>query len=219
MYPIWKAEYLMRTVEKYFISTSIKLIKMSGNVPISLSMVLTRENQKLKKQFAALNRDLGTKPVLRPLAHSGRANENSTLFPEEAEKYHMVPNNSNQLSDLRKEKRCRTCLAARNSVCIDSDGSIFPCGALNKAKYCLGNLDQLNIEKMENFENGIIDSKGYDNFLQIHPERQDRCRNCSVSLFCYNCIERYDADRNGAYFDDFCRNNKVLLEKVIWEES
>lgn len=93
----------MRTVEKYFISTSIKLIKMSGNVPISLSMVLTRENQKSKKQFAALNRDLGTKPVLRPLAHSGRANENSTLFSERSRKNHMVQNNSDQLSDLRKK--------------------------------------------------------------------------------------------------------------------
>ena len=91
---------------------SIKLIKMRGDIPISLSMVLTKENQKLKKQFATLNRELGTKPVLRPLAHSGRADENSTLFPKEIEKYHMVQNNSNQLSDIRKEKRYRTCLAA-----------------------------------------------------------------------------------------------------------
>ena len=195
---------------------SIKLIKMRGDIPISLSMVLTKENQKLKKQFATLNRELGTKPVLRPLAHSGRADENSTLFPKEIEKYHMVQNNSNQLSDIRKEKRCRTCLAARKSVYIDSDGSIFPCGALNKEKYCLGHLDQLNNEEIKNFENVIIDSKGYDNFLQIHPERQDRCKDCSVRLFCYNCIERYDVDRNSAYFDDFCKNNKDLLEKVVW---
>ena len=195
---------------------SIELIKKRSDIPISLSMVLSRENQKLKKEFAALNKQLGTKPVLRPLAHSGRADENRTLFPEETEKYHMVRNTSNQLSDLRKEKRCRTCLAAKKSVYIDSDGSIYPCGALNKEKYCLGSIDQLRNDEMESFEDKIIDSKGYSNFMQIHPEKQDRCKDCSVSLFCFNCIERYDADRNSTYFEDLCKNNKALLEKIVW---
>lgn len=198
---------------------NIELIKKRSDIPISLSMVLTRENQKLKKEFAELNRHLGTKSVLRPLAHSGRADQNRTLFPEEAEKYHVVSSNSYQLPELRKEKRCRTCLAAKKSVYIDSDGSIYPCGALNKEKYCLGNIDQLRSDEMESFEDKIIDSKGYSHFLQIHPEKQDRCKDCSVSLFCINCIERYDADRNSTYFEELCKNNKALLEKMVWGDE
>lgn len=196
----------------------IELIKMKSNIPISLSMVLTRENQKLKKQFIELNKKLGTKSVLRPLAHSGRADENSTLFPEDNREYYIIENNSKQLSELRKEKRCRTCLAAKKSVFIDSDGSIYPCGALNKEKFCLENIDRLSIAEMEEFNNIVLDSKGYTNFLQIHPEKQDRCKNCSVSLFCYNCIERYDAEKNSVYFDDLCKKRKKLLEKLVWEE-
>lgn len=195
---------------------TIRLIKRISEIPISLSMVLTRENQKLKKEFAVLNEHLGTKPVLRPLAHSGRAEENRTLFPEETEKYYMVQNTSNHLSDLRKEKRCRTCLAAKKSVYIDSDGSMYPCGALNKEKYCLGNIDRLRYDEMESFEEKIIDSKGFSNFMQIHPEKQDRCKDCSVSLFCFNCIERYDADRDSTYFEDLCKNNKAILEEIVW---
>lgn len=195
---------------------SIELIKLYSNIPISLSMVLTKENQKLKEQFTSLNRQLGTKPVLRPLAHSGRANDNINLFPEEIEKYHVVRNASEQLLNLRKGKKCRTCLGAKRSIYIERDGAIYPCGALNKRKFCLGNIDQLNTEEMESFENVIFDSTGYSNFMQIHPERQDKCKDCSVYLFCYNCIERYDAEKNSACFDVMCENKKALLEKVVW---
>lgn len=55
---------------------SVELLKLNGFDSISLSMVLTEDNEKLEEQFLDLNRKLGTFPVLRRISWIGRALEN-----------------------------------------------------------------------------------------------------------------------------------------------
>ena len=57
---------------------SVYLLKKRGFDLISLSMVLTEENEKLVEKFMQLNQKLGTYPVIRRISWLGRALENKS---------------------------------------------------------------------------------------------------------------------------------------------
>ena len=78
---------------------SVELLKLNGFDSISLSMVLTEDNEKLEEQFLDLNRKLGTFPVLRRISWIGRALENQKQLTSSGVLYEHG-------AEIKKDEKC-----------------------------------------------------------------------------------------------------------------
>ncbi|MBM6804655.1 radical SAM protein, partial [Mediterraneibacter glycyrrhizinilyticus] len=118
---------------------SVALLKRQGFNSISLSMVLTEDNEKLADQFLDLNRKLGTFPVLRRISWIGRALENQKELTSNEVLYEHG-------AEIRKdEKNMCTYANCQNLVSkyhIRYDGYVYACQTIEDRKYSLGHIDQ-----------------------------------------------------------------------------
>lgn len=195
---------------------SVEMIHENGFKNISLSMVVTKENQPYTQQFFELNKQLGTKPMLRTFSPIGRGEENRSELE--------VDRNSEE----RKEKirinssdmKICSCGALKRTMYIDYYGNMFPCPILFDEKYSLGNiLEQKNL--LHYFTDREIEKKqNYNNFLKLYPQNSPECKECDVNLFCWSCLHHIDMLQKGIISKyPRCEERKKQLQNIIWEEE
>lgn len=109
----------------------------------------------------------------------------------------------------KKYARRRTmCNILSASLCIDSDGSIYPCPGWNALK--LGNINSVTLSE-------VWDSNAADKLRKIGIKDFAKCQVCDKLNFCDMCVV-YNFNENGNLFDicnRFCEMAEILRECVI----
>lgn len=109
----------------------------------------------------------------------------------------------------KKYARRRTmCDILSSSLCIDSDGSIYPCPGWNGLK--LGNINSMTLSEVWNSDNA-------DRLRRINIGDYAKCQRCDKHNFCDMCAV-YNYNENGDMFDicpRFCEMAEMLRECVI----
>lgn len=197
---------------------TIELLHGLGFSNISMSMVLTKENYCLRDAFIALNEKLGTRAVVRAFSPMGRGENNSSVLAPG--KHEKAIEEKLQWSKEDEDYHVCCCGAISKELYINHKGNIFPCGLLERDKYLLE-----NIQNIDDFSEYIKheyykSSKGYYNWLALQPENHKQCRECKVNLFCWNCLHYLDLlEDNESFFMDECPEIQSHLEKVVWGEE
>lgn len=194
---------------------SIDLLKSNGFDKISLSMVLTKGNYELRNEFQQLNEQLGTRGITRAFSPIGRAESNKDVLQPKEKEIEMEGKRFQNLNcdDLHV---C-TCGALIKELYINYMGKIYPCGLLENDKYCIG--DVIKIEDLNNFlENETFKkSEGYKNWIHLQPDKHEKCKDCNVNLFCWNCLHYLELVENNEYFfEKVCPELKRNLQGIIW---
>lgn len=191
---------------------SIRLLQSKGMNKISLSMVVGKNNSDLIPEFKELNKELGTRTVLRPFVAVGRGENSEKYFHTKTEKSEKEDSNINTSGYLR----CTTCGAGSRSFTINFDGKVFPCTNLVNRYGIKGEKD---ISTFLNESNGFGNSTfcTLEKLLKLHS--CDRCLECNVRFFCWNCmwdIFLYSKDKS--LFEERCNKRYAYLNKEIWGE-
>lgn len=187
---------------------SVYLLKKRGFDLISLSMVLTEENEKLVEKFMQLNQKLGTYPVIRRISWLGRALENkSRLMTGD------IPYQYGAEIDCSEKGMCtyENCSNLVTKYHIRYDGSVYACQTIDDERYRIGHIDQIsNFSKIKNNRLSML----VDDLLKIHHQ----CEKCEVMKFCWKCpVEIMEYTKNGS-MKEHCKSVRNNLFHVIWEE-
>lgn len=194
---------------------AVELIQEEGFKNISLSMVLTRENQPHTQEFYKLNQRLGTKPMLRAFSPIGRGGVNRS----ELEIDRTEENLQESKIDNSDMKVC-SCGALKRILYVDYSGNMFPCPVLFDKKYSMGNI--LEQKDLPYFfaERAIEKRSNYKNFLGLYPQNCSECKDCDVDLFCWSCLHHIDMLQKGIINKyPNCEARKRQLQNIIWEED
>jgi radical SAM protein with 4Fe4S-binding SPASM domain len=180
---------------------------------------MTKYTHNLKNQFDELNRQLGTRGIIRKFSPIGRGKINKDMLKDEETSHDNSGDNMvNLTTSLNSIKTCR-CGALNKTLYINYEGNIYPCGLLEKSEYYLENIK--NIENLSDFfsSNKFKTCEGYISYLALQPENHPRCKDCNVNQFCWNCIHFLDlVSKNDNFFNRACPIIKKNLQKLIWSE-
>ncbi len=199
---------------------SIKLLQSNNFYSITVSMVLTNENNHLENEFLNLNKELNTTALLRVFSPLGRGRENKEklqindkLNKENVEE--LVISNREQ---YRSKISCYNCSATKKILFVDYDGSIYPCGMLTMEKYKVGNI--FEIEDLPLYlSNDMPYCEGIKNLKEIFPYKFVYCKDCKVNLFCWHCLGIIESMRDDrVLLERHCKENKEILYKLIWKD-
>ena len=100
------------------------------------------------------------------------------------------------------------CSILSASLCIDSDGTVYPCPGWNDLK--LGNMESDTLS-------GIWQSEAADNLRGVSMDGFAKCRGCDLHNFCDMCAV-YNYNENGDLYNicpRFCEMAGMLKECVI----
>lgn len=194
---------------------AVELIQKEGFKNISLSMVVTKENQPYTQEFFELNRQLDTKPMLRAFSPIGRGEENRNELEIDRNQEKIKENKINDSG-----MKFFSCGAFNRIMYVDYYGNMFPCPALFDEKYSMGNI--LNEKDLLRFfvEREIEKKTNYKNFLELYPQNCSECKECDVNLFCWSCLHHVDMLQKGIISKyPKCEARKKQLQTIIWEEE
>lgn len=181
---------------------------------ISLSMVFSDKNEGLKKQFYKLNEQLGTKPVLRSFAQTGRGQQSKSIFtdcgPDDVyiSKDYLDPENKDPVG-------ARSCSAGVQMCFIRYNGDVYPCPSYMDEEYCLGNiltagsLNELLLDQNRSMAEKIAEK-------DMLASR--KCRDCEVSVFCWTCPGIAYRPKTERALEKYCSLHKPVLMHRIWGE-
>lgn len=192
---------------------NVDMLKKQG-IPsqnISLSMVLTSENEKHVEEFERLNKKLGTNSIIREYSYIGRGEKNRLL--------EVDPESIGNIEFNFKKNlyHCMNCGAMKSEMYVNCDGEIYPCPMIIDKRYSLG-----NIIEIDNLIAFLKDEKykftgGYQNFMDMFsPEKINECRNCKNKYFCINCPVQHVQHQKQAYWKGYCKVKKAYHES-LWE--
>lgn len=191
---------------------AVKLLIQEGVKPekISLSMVLTSENEKLVDEFEKLNKELGTNSVTRAYAFIGRGKDSNLFYTDlKQAKEIVVDSNLHNIS-------CMNCGAIKNSIYIDCDGNVYPCAMMIEPKLSMCNI--LKVDNIKNyfFEKEYKKSQGYENFMTTFmPEYNEKCKNCEYKFFCIKCPIQHYQYTSQDFHSCFCEIQKKKYRKIM----
>lgn len=187
---------------------SVQLLKNKGFDSISLSMVLTEENEKLADQFQVLNQKLKTVPVIRRISWLGRALENKEKLSSSDILYEHGAEIDSCEKGMCTYGNCQNLITKYH---IRYDGYVYACQTMEDKRYSVGHIDQISSFDMlrDNRLSFVIDDLLKDNH---------KCRQCQVMNFCWKCpIEIMEYTKNGS-MEEHCKTVRENLFRVIWEE-
>lgn len=196
---------------------SIRLLQENGLDKISLSMVITSDTQHLREEFDHLNERLGTKGVTRIFSPIGRGRINKSQLEVNLDsdfKSDMEQLNNSEI--LHNLKTCH-CGAIQKTLYINYKGNVYPCGLLEKEEYRLCHVN--DIEDFDSFysQKCYQDCGGYQSLMNIQPENFNKCADCDVNLFCWNCVHFLDLLKKGDHVAEFdCSEQKRELQQAVW---
>lgn len=190
----------------------IEKIKSKKFNQISISMVVGKNNENNIVKFNKLNKDLGTKPVIRRFMNIGRGNENFSRYLEDELDVDYIC--KDDYTD-KKKLSSNMCKAGVNQISIDYKGDVYPCPNLE--------YDDLKMFNILDFNESIIDTildrniDIFDEFDKLKPINMKSCKGCKVSIFCTTCpAKMYILKDSEEMFNVNCKRMKKILEPVIW---
>lgn len=195
---------------------TIDRLKKEGFHNISLSMVVTKRNEKYVEQFKKLNNEMGTKPMLRSFSPIGRGKENRKDLELQRDNSGEEPS----ASDSAPVMKICSCGALKRTLYIDYQGNIYPCPVLLDKEYCFGSILDKDEPAKYFQEDMITQEESYRNFEGLYPQNYEECKDCNVNLFCWSCLHHIDLLKKGVISrKQNCKNRKMQLEKIIWGED
>ncbi|QUL56256.1 radical SAM protein [Paenibacillus tritici] len=194
---------------------SISLLHNENFHRISLSMVLTKNNENLINGFFELNKRLNTKPMLRALAIEGRAKKNVNSLMKNP---NVVSNPVFSDTQEPKDKVGCSCKAGITEFTIDCNGDIYPCDLFVEKSFKLGSVDEF--EDLTLLFNNTQNSCIHPILSDYNPENYLACKDCDVNYFCWRCPhDLYSLKDDITAFTERCEFMKPRLRKVIWAEE
>lgn len=180
---------------------SINLLNEVGINNISLSMVLTSDNQLNIGKFNSLCRSLDVEPLPRVLSIRGRALKNYDL---------LVNDNDKGVEDnvLKNPNMISMCNAGITNLSVAANGNVNLCAALEHSNYVIGNL-----KKLDNL---------YDNIKKLNKtclvDEIKVCKDCIVRYFCSSPCYAINQHifMNETLRAQRCKKNKKELLKHVW---
>lgn len=183
---------------------------------ISISMVVTADNDLYVDEFFELCKKYECKPMLRALSLSGQAEKNKELLT----KQQLDKQRANTYKGKEKEKPLKkdfyacSCDAGATTLTIESNGEIFPCNLFVEPQYCLGNISEVDDleERLQKNPKKFI-----SNCLQeFEPDTIPECKNCDISYFCWSCLHEVKELKDKGLLQQRCQHVKKELAD-IWE--
>lgn len=198
---------------------------VENDIPVMISCPVMKENfitvRELKEYADTLNVDIYFDYVMMAECDGSDDNLKHRLSEEQTSqilRFQMESNpafiraikESNTLNEALSKKYARRktmCSIMSASLCIDSDGTIYPCPGWNGMK--LGNIQ----------DNSILDvwhGKTADELRNINDNDYSLCKDCSLQNFCDMCAV-YNYNENGSLFNvcsRFCENAQTL-KKIV----
>lgn len=190
----------------------IELLHNNSFQNITLSMVVADKNASLEKRFIELNEKLGTLPIVRAFAESGRGKSSKNHFTSTGDDEVYIPEEYLQ-DDYSKIDSICTCSAGVNELFIDYKGNVYPCPSFIEERYQLGNVLQVhNISELVGTIN--IHKSTKEKIDKLYPD--NKCKSCEVFLFCWTCPGAISRIHTKAAFKYQCEMIRPVLMKRIW---
>lgn len=185
---------------------TIQLFKTHNFHNISVSEILNKKNNDNREKFEELCNQLNVQKIFRPVTPDGRSWENRHEF--------CVP-----IVEERDNTNPHYCKPAIRELAIFSNGDVYPCMNLCTNEYRIGNV----VSDPEIIYNLTCGSEAFDNIFKTidksRPINMNKCKDCKVNVFCWECIARYFAiSQDEELFEKYCQFKKNELHKNIWNE-
>lgn len=190
---------------------SIKLLKDIDFKKINLSMTIGEKTAHLEDRFNALNASLGTTPIIRVFSPIGRGSVNDLNLMNKKSNLTFIPEKFLK-GILNKPLRGCACGAGHKELFINSDGYVYPCPNLTEEKYKI-----CHIKDMDDFNYDCTQLKPYKYLAEIEPDSLSRCKDCTVNMFCWTCLEELSRLKNYELdFNERCSIVKPILYDKVW---
>lgn len=198
--------------------SNIKKMQKYGVKNISLSMVDVNHSRTEREKFKELNRQLGTRPIIRALAPIGRA----VTMESKVEYMHNLYTPRNLKEEEKKEIcagfRGTKCGAYRNQFFVDYNGDVYPCGLLVVHKYKMCNL--LEVDEKDVFPFAATKDSSLRNLKMLEPDKIEKCKECKVNFFCWGCLQEADMLAvESKLVQERCDLKYEHLRNIIWAEE
>lgn len=194
--------------------SAIELLHIKKFKNISLSMVITADNEIYINDFFALCKKHQCEPVVRALSLYGRAQKNKELLTKR--QLDLKSQDTVVEKVEKKDHRFYTCScdAGVTTLTIENDGSIYPCNLFVEPQYCLGNISE--IEQLESILQTNPHTFVAECLKEFEPDMIPECKGCDVSYFCWSCLHEVLELRNNNAIQKKCDAVKAILSEV-WE--
>ena len=178
---------------------------------ISISMVVTADNDLYVDEFFELCKKYECKPMLRALSLSGQAEKNKELLTKQQLGKQRINTHKGKEKEkpLKKDFYACSCDAGATTLTVESNGEIFPCNLFVEPQYCLG-----NISEVDDLEELLQKNpkKFISNCLQeFEPDIIPECKNCDISYFCWSCLHEVKELKDKGLLQQRCKHVKLSL--------
>ena len=190
---------------------------------ISLSMVMTSDNEKYTDLFEKLCESLGVISIIRTFDPIGRGKDLYDKITVDRENdpsainWNSVEEKFKSRKIYKHKPQIFACKGGTYEFQIDQKGDVYPCPLFMEEEFKLFNI--LDIANPKEFiaSKKYSESKGYYNFSRYLPENIPMCSKCEKQLMCFTCaaeikkmmingkLERRCAEYNN-YFDMYWRD-------------
>lgn len=196
---------------------SIMLLHEKEYYNIALSMVVVGRNEHLVGEFKNMCEELKVRAIPRAFIIKGRGKENEYYLNESNVGVSFIQDSMNVKEIVKNEMTTIMCQAGVDEFFIDANGDVFPCALLCDKEYKLFNILLNKNTAVDYFEDSRYQTSCPE-LMMLEPEKNEKCKDCSISLFCSACpayLSEYRKDEN--LLDKWCEYNKSLMENLIWE--
>ncbi len=180
---------------------SISMLHDNGFYNISISMVLTSENNNHINDFKELCAKLKVKPITRTITIKGRALENYNLLIENQDK-------GQEDHILKHISMLSICNAGVSVLSIKANGDVTLCPATEESEICLGTSDELDniVKNLAHIQQTCLVD-------EISP-----CKSCNVRYFCSSKCYALNQNifSNPSFRSQRCHQYKETLQNYVW---
>ena len=197
---------------------SIKLLQDKHFEDISVSMVVTADNEFYIDEFISLCKGMNCEPILRVLSIAGEAANNKELLSKQQLSTENRSNIGTEKKSSSEEYRFYTCScdAGATTLKIENDGNIYPCNLFVESEYCLGNI--LDVDELT----GLLQKHPHkflsECLLEYEPEQIRECKGCDLAYFCWSCLHEVLELRNTRGVAHKCKYAKKYYNNV-WSKG
>lgn len=192
---------------------SIEMLKSNGCDRITLSMVAGKHNYHYKDKFEELNKRLGTTAKIRYFCSFGRGLENNDKYLEKGTLFYTP---IDEYKNFQYEQMdIGHCNAGINQVHISDEGNLYLCPNLTDDEFKICNMKDFDSLSMERLYKR--DYEAFKKFDSLKENNNERCRDCSINIFCNVCPAKTNLIKNDKVaFDINCKFIKENLYQKIW---
>lgn len=202
--------FISATPTKYNIENLEKLISFTYDLEadgfmINEPILLDKEGNSLKEHFNySLDKLESKKAFVRKRTAIINSWKNDRLKYNKKDKVNLI-----FIEDI---KRCMNsvfniipkanCGAGVNEILIDINGIVYPCHALNVAKYALGTVEEYTSNKKD--------------FIKIDDINE--CKDCNLNIFCLGGCRAQSLFHNKDIYSKYpsCKYEKENYEQILW---